>query len=77
MKPQYHKNRIRGPANDPTHGVILHPGILFLAEVAKAVKQGQEAVKKVIAANQVYLLGLTIEEGREIAKITDVLRNIK
>lgn len=72
-----HKNRIRHIADDPTYGVTVHPGILFLAEVAAAVKHGPEAVKRVIASNQVYLLGLTIEEGREIAKITNVLRNMK
>lgn len=74
MKPV---NRITGYNDNPTHGVVVHPGILFLAEVARATKIGPEAVKKVIAKNQVYLLGLTIEEGREIARITDVLRNIK
>lgn len=70
------RNRIREAADDPTHGVVLHPGILFLSEVAAAVKHGKEAVKRVIEANQVYLLGLTLEEGREIAKITTILRNI-
>lgn len=71
------KNRIREAADDPTHGVTVHPGILFLSEVAAAVKHGPSAVKRVIDANQVYLLGLTIEEGREIAKITNVFRNMK
>jgi hypothetical protein len=74
MKP---RNRIRCTGDSPTHGVVVHPGILFLAEVAKAVKLGPEAVRKIIEQNQVYLLGLTIEEGREIARITEVLRNIR
>lgn len=74
MKP---RNRIVKYVDSPTQGVVVHPGILFLAEVARATKIGPEAVKKVIAKNQVYLLGLTIEEGREIARITAVLGNIK
>jgi phenylpropionate dioxygenase-like ring-hydroxylating dioxygenase large terminal subunit len=76
MKRRKHTNRIREAADDPTHGVTIHPGILFLSEIAAAVKHGREAVKRVIEANQVYLLGLTIEEGREIAKITTVLKAI-
>lgn len=71
------RNRIREAADNPTHGVLVHPGIMFLAEIAAAVKHGPAAVERIIALNQVYLLGLTIEEGREIAKIVTVLRNIK
>lgn len=71
------KNRIREPSDNPTHGVVVHPGILFLSEVAKAVKKGANAVEHAIAQNNVYLLGLTLEEGREIAKILNVLKGMK
>jgi hypothetical protein len=68
------RNRIREPKNDPTHGVVVHPGIMYLSEVAAAVKRGKAAVNAAILQNNPYLLGLTVEEGREVAKILEVLR---
>jgi len=71
------RNRIRDPETCPVYGVTIHPGILYLEELARALKNGPEAVKQAEEINKVYLTSLTIEEGRSVSKIAAALKGTK
>jgi hypothetical protein len=68
-------DRITDRGSSPTHGVIVHPGLMYLKEVAEATLKGDAAVVAALQHNDPYLMGATLEEGRVIARIVRILRN--
>jgi hypothetical protein len=68
-------DRITDRGSSPTHGVIVHPGIMYLKEVAEACLKGEAHVQAAMQHNDPYLMGATLEEGRIIARIVRILRN--
>lgn len=68
-------DRITDRGTSPAHGVLVHPGLMYLKEIAEATLKGTHAVEDAMKHNDPYLMGATVEEGRIIARVVRILRN--